>query len=106
VARLLKRDGTCLFTTPSFEWSSTFRLDKQHDVAEFLRADGARLFMPSYVNNEDEQVKMIEDAGLLVVDRQGLGTEMPDTKPAPNLLCVKLSAPVISAYVVKAPKSA
>ena len=106
MARLLKRDGTCLFTTPSFEWSSTFRLDKQHDVAEFLRADGARLFMPSYVNNEDEQVKMIEDAGLLVVDRQGLGTEMLDTKPAPKLLCVKLSTPVISAYVVKAPSSA
>ena len=101
VARLLNRDGVCLFTTPSFEWSSTFRSDKQNKIAEFLRADGAQLFMPSYVYSEDEQAKIIENAGLLVVDRKGVGTEMLDTKPAPKLLCVKASTPVVSAYVVR-----
>jgi SAM-dependent methyltransferase len=106
VARLLNRDGTCLFTTPSFDWSSTFRLEKQHDLAEFLRTDGARLLLPSNISNEREQVKMIENAGLLVEDRQGIGTEMLDTEPAPKLLCVRPSTPVIAAYVVRAPRAA
>lgn len=102
VARLLKPGGTCLFTTPSFQWSSSFRSDDERDVAEFLRADGARLFMPSHVCNEREQAGMIEAVGLYIEDRQAFGTDMLAAKPAPKLLSVAPSAPVVLAYVVKA----
>jgi hypothetical protein len=102
VARLLATGSTCLFTTPSFEWSSSFRTNGDRDVAEFARADGTRLFMPSNVSKEGEQVTMIEAAGLLVEDRRGFGTELLSRDPAPKLLCIRPSAPVVSAYVVRA----
>jgi SAM-dependent methyltransferase len=104
VARLLSPGGRCLFTTPSFEWSSNFRPHWQRHVAEFVRADGARLLLPSYVHSEGEQVRIIEDAGLVVDDQLGLGTEMLDTEPAPKLVCVGRNIPVISAYAVTAPR--
>lgn len=102
VARLLKPNGRCLFTTPSFEWSSQFRSGGVQEVAEFLRSDGARLFMPSYVSNETDQVMMIEAAGLFVDGREAFGTELLSTEPAPKLLCVSEGTPVVSAYIVEA----
>jgi SAM-dependent methyltransferase len=101
VARLLKPGGTCLFTTPSFEWSSIFRPDGEREFAEFVRADGARLFMPSYVSREEDQVKMIEAAGLCVQDRRPFGTEFLGTIPAPKLRCVGPRTPVLAAYVIR-----
>jgi SAM-dependent methyltransferase len=101
VARLLTPDGKCLFTTPSFEWSSSFRSEGEREVAEFLRGDGVRLLMPSHVKSEEEQVRMIESAGLSVQDRASFGTGMLETDPAPKLLCVAPSTPVLSAYVVR-----
>lgn len=102
VARLLKPNGRCLFTTPSFKWSSHFRSGSDQEVAEFLRSDGARLFMPSYVNDEKQQVLMIEAAGLFVEGWEAFGTELLSTEPAPKLLCVRTGTPVVAAYVVKA----
>lgn len=102
IARLLKPGGTCLFTMPSFQWSSIFRSDSERDFAEFERADGVRLFMPSHVRREEEQVRMIEAAGLLVEYRTEFGTEMLETEPAPKLRCVEPSIPVISAYSIRA----
>jgi hypothetical protein len=76
----------------------------EREVAEFLRADGARLLMPSHVSQVEEQVKMIEAAGLFVEDRRGFATEILETKPAPKLLCIGPSTRVVSAYVVRAPR--
>ena len=103
VTRLLKPGGACLFTTPSFEWSSKFRRVSQREFAEFVRADGVRLLMPSYVSKEDEQVRMIQGAGLYVKDRYAFGTEMLGTVPAPKLRCVEPGTPVVTGYVVTAP---
>jgi SAM-dependent methyltransferase len=102
VARLLKPGGRCLFTMPSFEWSSRFRSHSERHVAEFLGADGARLLMPSYVNDEVQQISIIEAAGLCVEERKAFGTELLDAEPAPKLLCIGPGDPVVSAYVVKA----
>jgi SAM-dependent methyltransferase len=102
VARLLTPEGKCLFTIPSFEWSSSFRSGGERQVAEFLRGDGVRLLMPSHVWSEEEQVQMIEAAGLHVKNRVSYGTEMLKTQPAPKLLCVKRGTPVLAAYVVTA----
>lgn len=102
VGRLLKPSGRCLFTTPSFKWSSHFRSGSDQGVAEFVRSDGARLFMPSYVRDDKQQTSMIEAAGLLVEEWEAFGTELLDAEPAPKLLCVRAGTPVVSAYVVKA----
>lgn len=104
VMRILEPGGACLFTTPSFEWASRFRQDGERDLAEFVRADGARLSMPSYVSDGADQVRMIEAAGLVVEERQGLGIEALDTEPAPKLLCVEPGTPIVAAYVVRAPR--
>ncbi|THD70964.1 MAG: methyltransferase domain-containing protein [Bradyrhizobium sp.] len=104
VARLITPDGSCLFTTPSFEWSASFRPRDNREVAEFLRADGARLFMPSRVYQAEEQIAMIEAAGLMVEERQGLNTKMLNREPAPKLRCIDSTCPVVSAYVVRLPR--
>lgn len=102
VARLLRPNGRCLFTTPSFNWSSHFRSSRDREVAEFVRSDGARLFMPSYVQSEEQQISTIQSAGLLVERSEGFGTELLAGEPALKLLCVGRGTPVLSAYVITA----
>jgi ubiquinone/menaquinone biosynthesis C-methylase UbiE len=101
VSRVLTPGGVCLFTTPSFEWSSRFRTGEGRNFAEFARRDGARLLMPSYVWDEHEQRAMFEDAGLKVRERQAFGTSMIEGSAAPKLLCVSSSTPVVTAYLVQ-----
>jgi SAM-dependent methyltransferase len=67
VARVLAPDGVCLFTTPTHEWSTSFRDGASAEAAEFELADGRKVLVPSFVRRPDEQVRQIEQAGLRVV---------------------------------------
>src|ERR1700730_6849973 len=52
VFRVLKPGGQFFFTTPSYEWASAFRegsVPGMQTTAEFVLADGRRIFVPSFV---------------------------------------------------------
>jgi SAM-dependent methyltransferase len=99
VARILEPDGYCVFTAPSYEWSSCFRLDDQRDVAEFIRSDGKRLSLPSHVQPECDQVHMMEAAGLWVVKIASVGTAALGRPPAEKLTCISPDAPAVSCFI-------
>lgn len=69
VARVLRPDGTCLFTTPSHRWSEAFRAQAEEPplCAEFV-VGGGPVLVPSFIYPVEEQTRLIEDAGLHVAD--------------------------------------
>ena len=97
--RLLGPDGRIIFTTPSYEWSTTFRPKEKLDVAEFLRGDGTQLFMPSYIYSKQEQFKIIEEAGLKCTDYRGVVTTSLGEIVAPKLQVIKPELPAVVAFV-------
>ncbi|MFL5266595.1 MAG: class I SAM-dependent methyltransferase [Stellaceae bacterium] len=69
VARCLAPAGTCIFTTPSYEWTKDFRQlsPKERDrFAYFELRDGRSLYLPSWVYSVEDQIKLIESTGLCV----------------------------------------
>lgn len=64
--RVLKPDGTVIFTTPSFEWASRFRAENHEpqDAAEFLTKDTRAVLVPSFVHSERQQLDLMNRAGV------------------------------------------
>jgi hypothetical protein len=94
-----------VFTIPSYQWASSFRQDLPNTLtteAEFALGNGQRLWVPSLVYSEEDQTRLIEDAGLSIakiesVNRDDLRME----KLAPKLLVLRdRSDPVVTGYVV------
>lgn len=70
IHRVLRPGGKAMFTTPSHAWSSEFRRDTrshEHD-AEFVIDGGTAICLPSFILPNEQQVRLIETAGLMVVD--------------------------------------
>jgi SAM-dependent methyltransferase len=86
VARLLEPGGICLFTTPATEWATRFRPPDARSHAEFVIADGRTVLVPSKIPARERQGRMIADAGLHVVDDEGLSAEKLSGPPSPKLL--------------------
>ena len=101
VARVLRPGGVCHFTTPAHEWARRFRSPEARAVAEFVRADGSVLFMPSPVYTDQEQGELFSAAGLRLVDSGSLTLEDLVSAPAPKLLCVSNGEPVVRGYSVQ-----
>jgi ubiquinone/menaquinone biosynthesis C-methylase UbiE len=70
VGRLLKDDGSCLFTTPSAEWAQYFRVGGRRYEAEFILRDGSRVVVPSFLLFPKEQREMISEANLVVLESE------------------------------------
>ena len=67
-ARILRPDGVCIFTTPSYEWAEAFRNGGTTDYAEFELSNGRLVLIPSVIHSTDEQIRRIEQFGLRVDD--------------------------------------
>jgi SAM-dependent methyltransferase len=101
VARVLHPGGVCHFTTPASEWAFAFRDKENRSVAEFLRADGTILQMPSPVLTHEEQMDLLQKAGLSVLDEQSLTLCDLASAPASKLLCVGHDKAVVRGYSVR-----
>ncbi len=66
--RVLEPNGHVIFTTPSWEWSSTFRQANEGQIAEFVMSDGTRVDVPSLILSLHEQEALIESTGLELVN--------------------------------------
>jgi hypothetical protein len=67
IERALKINGRCVFIVPSHRWVTTFRRDDRGERVGFARFDltnGSTVFLPSFVLSEDEQFRVIREAGL------------------------------------------
>ena len=74
-SRIVKPGGRLIFTTPSFEWSSRFRLKNAHNSAEFVVAGNRSLVVPSFILPLAEQIQMMEAAGFLCIHFESLGDD-------------------------------
>lgn len=101
VARLLRPGGRCLFTTPALEWASTFRPLETRSAAEFVRADGTVLLMPSPILNEVEQIELFTNAGLKLIETEAFSIADLRSAAAPKLLCVSSHEPILRGYTVE-----
>lgn len=61
--RVIKKNGSLIFTLPSYEWASSFRSQERRQYAEFLHSEGYVLQMPSFVASPAEQIDKITRAG-------------------------------------------
>lgn len=69
VQRVLRQNGTVIYTTPSFEWATTFRSTTTNEemiTAAFILKNGQEVRVPSFIYHEQAQIALIERHGLQV----------------------------------------
>lgn len=101
VQRTLKSGGYCVFTTPSHEWASSFRKrspDEQKGAAFFQLRGGERVYLPSFVESEVSQIKMMQRAGLRLVEMKSFGST---AVPEPHSSKILGSQSILTGYVVQ-----
>jgi SAM-dependent methyltransferase len=86
VRRILVPGGICLFTTPAREWAIRLRSESDISKAEFLRSDGATIFVRSEIPTMKEQKEMIGGAGLVVREIQSFTAAQLLGAHSPRLL--------------------
>jgi len=99
----LVADGVCLFTTPSYEWARSFRQScpmEVEDAALFELADGSRHYVPSLVYSEDEQVCMIQRAGLRIdYVRHAEAGDLAEVPP--KMRHLDASTPIVTLFQIR-----
>jgi SAM-dependent methyltransferase len=67
--RCLRADGHVFFTTPAFEWASSYRSLHRYPQreSEFLLASGVEVTLPSVILSEERQLALFQANGLQVV---------------------------------------
>jgi SAM-dependent methyltransferase len=86
VHRILVPGGICLFTTPAREWAVRLRSKSDISKAEFLRADGATIFVRSEIPTIKKQKAIIERAGLAIKEIQSFTAAQLLKALSPRLL--------------------
>jgi ubiquinone/menaquinone biosynthesis C-methylase UbiE len=105
-SRVLSPNGTIVFTTPSYEWSASFRRDLPENLmtkAEFVLSSGQQVWIPSIIHPEQEQIRMIEGAGLSVVKVEPITLgDLAGERLSPKLMVLgEPSAPVVTGYLAR-----
>jgi SAM-dependent methyltransferase len=102
-ARVLRKGGFCIFTTPSYQWSVEFRklTNGDLDSAEFELRSGQKIAVPSLIYPRRRQECEMRKAGLYTL-RYGV-VEVGDItgqEVSPKLLLNDNSSRVMEAYLV------
>jgi hypothetical protein len=105
VSRLLTVGGTCLYTTPSFEWAQRFRRNFDMGAAEFLRTDGTKILVRSEIPTTKKQIELIKDAQLDVEEVTPMTASQLSTPPSSKLLLTDdtKDCPIVQCYRVIKP---
>jgi SAM-dependent methyltransferase len=100
IERVLSSDGFCLFTTPAQEWASRFRPRGELNRAEFLRADGTVIHMPSEIPPIDEQARILRSRNLRITQEQSFPANSLSQPPSPKLLVTRgtAQAPIVRGF--------
>jgi SAM-dependent methyltransferase len=97
----LKFGAYCVFTTPSYDWASSFRMrsaEEQRGAALFHTRRGERIYLPSFVEPEAAQRRTIESAGLRLLQTKSIGaTDIPEPHSSKIVGCDS----VVSGYFVQ-----
>lgn len=99
--RILRPNGKILFTTPTHEWATCFRRNKDKNIAEFELSDGQKIFAPSFIFSVDEQVDLMRSAGFRTLAiREVWLNEIDNSCISTKLTLAELSCvPIVRAYL-------
>ena len=102
--RVLAPGGVCLFTCPAYDWAQAFRGAHANGVigqADFLTRGGHGWTVPSLIWPPAAQIKMIEGAGLVLIDHIALPCDAIEEHSRSWKLCADrgLDAPVAEGYI-------
>lgn len=103
----LRPDGVCLFTTPSYEWASSFRTaddDEVTDKALFVLSDGSRHYVPSFIYSPSEQRLLLRRHSLEICSTKDLTIDCLDVVP-PKLSHLDTATPVVTLYEISKSRS-
>ena len=102
VFRVLRPGGLMYYTTPSYEWSSAFRVGSDDMyVAEFRLRDSSIAYMPSIVVGRESQTAMIESSRLKIAEYNAVRLdELNDINISPKLLIDgRTNLEIVSGYL-------
>jgi len=101
--RVLKPDGSVIFTTPSHEWASGYRRNADGNVAEFELADSRHVYAPSFVWSLDAQVELMRQSGFRLLWTMMVKSSQLDQAPtSKKLLLADLEdAPIVTGYLAR-----
>lgn len=102
VERSLRPNGVCLFTTPSYEWASSFRRADRNEIADkalFVLADGSRHYVPSYIYSPSGQCQLLQTNSLEICSTKNATIKCLGSVP-PKLSHLNTSTPVVTLYEV------
>lgn len=101
VYRVLRPGGISFFTTPSYEWASTFRSESDIIWAEFELLDGRHVRVPSWIYPEDKQLKIFRDSGFFVKDVVQVSlSALKSETISPKLLIGKSNMSIVTGYAL------
>jgi SAM-dependent methyltransferase len=106
VAGCLGPSGTCIFTAPAYEWARSFRRSAPHecdDLAYFELSDARSAYVPSIINSVEGQRKLIEHAGLRLIDVSSVTAFEIPIPYSPKILSGNSCDPIVTGYTVIAP---
>lgn len=105
IHRVLQQGGITLYTTPAFSWAVAFRGPGSMSDAAFSLASGPVVYLPSYILPPEEQVELIESAGLMVKEVVEIPIRrISESRLSPKLLVSRgLDEPVITGFVATRP---
>ena len=85
------------------EWAARFRAPPAQAYAEFVIADGNSVLVPSKIPPLDRQIRMINEAGLHVVEIEGLSAERLSGAHSPKLLLNEKTVrlPIVRGFTVQ-----
>ena len=88
VYRCLRPGGHVFFTTPAFEWASSYRSRHRYPLreSEFLLASGVEVTLPSVVLPEERQLALFDANGLSVVSVARFDASQLTGRVSPKLL--------------------
>src|SRR5258706_2919297 len=103
VARSLRPDGVCIFTTPAFEWSNAYRRSvevEREDFAYFQLQDGRSLYVPSIIRPIGVQSATIERAGMRVLSTSHIYAATLTLPHSPKISFGSRSLPIVTGYLI------
>ncbi len=107
ISRILRREGVCLFTTPSHDWARSFRQQTHSDQesAQFELLDGTQVLLPSFILQDSEQIALVQLCKLEVRKVAHISVcDLSGHKLSPKLLLGRgPDASVVTGYLISKP---
>lgn len=99
-ARCLRSGGRCVFTTPSYEWATSFRNSSRYErqgYALFDLQENRSIYLLSLVHSVRDQMAMIDRAGLTVIEVTTIDAERV---PPPHSAKLLSGGGVVTGYTI------